>query len=145
MLFVDCDETDAWLQGKPHSHVAVMASRAALKVLPALFISYLTPEKPEEDFKTGELETFLEIFGATWGVCAFPALWEKLADGIDPYERLDLAWATADGYARRAANEALCATAARRSDMAEYASTPRKAGRSTPLFVFGAVVSFTRR
>lgn len=141
MLFVDCDETDVFLHGKPHDHVAVMATRAALRVFPALFVSYLTPEKPEEDFKM-ELETFLEILGATHGVCAFPALWEKLADGIDPYERLDLAWATADGYARRAADEALCATAARRSDMAEYASTPRKPGRSTPLFVFGATVTF---
>jgi hypothetical protein len=70
LLFVDCDETDAWLQGKPRVHVAVLAARAALRVFPALFISYLTPEKPEENFKT-ELETYLEIFGGTWGVCAF--------------------------------------------------------------------------
>ena len=70
MLLVDCDETDSWLQGRPHQHVSVMAARAALRVFPALFISYLTPEKPEENFKT-ELETYLEIFGGTWGVCAF--------------------------------------------------------------------------
>jgi hypothetical protein len=144
VLFIDCDETDAWLQGKPHDHVAVMAARAALWVFPALFVSYLTPEKPEEDFKTGELEPFLEIFGTTHGVCAFPALWERLADGIDPIERLELAWNTADGYARRAANDALCATAARPDAIAEYASTPRKPSKRTPLFVFGATSAFAK-
>ena len=142
LLFVECDETDMWLQGKPHEHVAVMAARAALRVFPALFISYLTPEKPEEDFKTGELEPFLEIFGATWGVCAYPTLWQKLADGIDPFERLDLAWETADGYARRAANEALCTMAAQPDAIAEYQDHYKKPVKRTPLFAFGARLTF---